>query len=76
MKKIKLTCAHAVVKHLISQKILINGKNDEKHEWSTLFDNDTNCEKYSEEDVSFHYTYNDGVIYVYCNTQFFRKYNQ
>ncbi len=50
--------------------ILVNGKNDEKHEWSTLFDNDTNCEKYSEEDVSFHYTYNDGVIYVYCNTQF------
>ena len=27
MKKIKLTCAHAIVKHLISQKILINGKN-------------------------------------------------
>ena len=26
MKKIKLTCAHAIVKHLISQKILINGK--------------------------------------------------
>ena len=26
MKKIKLTCAHAVVKHLISQKILINDK--------------------------------------------------
>ena len=26
MKKIKLTCAHAIIKHLISQKILINGK--------------------------------------------------
>ena len=26
MKKIKLTCAHAIVKYLISQKILINGK--------------------------------------------------
>ena len=28
MKKIKLTCAHAVIKHLISQKILINGKKE------------------------------------------------
>ena len=26
MKKIQLTCAHAIVKHLISQKILIGGK--------------------------------------------------
>ena len=26
MKKIKLTCAHAIVKHLIAQKILIDGK--------------------------------------------------
>ena len=26
MKKIKLTCAHAIVKHLIFQKILIDGK--------------------------------------------------
>ena len=26
MKKIKLTCAHALVKHLISQKIYIDGK--------------------------------------------------
>ena len=26
MKKIKLTCAHAIVRYLISQKILINGK--------------------------------------------------
>ena len=29
MKKIKLTCAHAIVKHLISQKILIDGKKDQ-----------------------------------------------
>ncbi len=28
MKKIKLTCAHAIVKYLISQKILIDGKNE------------------------------------------------
>ena len=28
MKKIKLTCAHAVIKHLISQKILINAKKE------------------------------------------------
>ena len=28
MKKIKLTCAHAIVKHLIAQKILINGKKE------------------------------------------------
>jgi len=28
MKKIKLTCAHAIVKHLISQKIFIDGKNE------------------------------------------------
>ena len=28
MKKIKLTCAHAVVKYLISQKILIDGKKE------------------------------------------------
>jgi TPP-dependent trihydroxycyclohexane-1,2-dione (THcHDO) dehydratase len=28
MKKIKLTCAHAIVKHLISQKILIDGKKE------------------------------------------------
>jgi 3D-(3,5/4)-trihydroxycyclohexane-1,2-dione acylhydrolase (decyclizing) len=28
MKKIKLTCAHAIVKHLISQKILIEGKKE------------------------------------------------
>ena len=28
MKKIKLTCAHAVVKYLIAQKILINGKKE------------------------------------------------
>ena len=26
MKKIQLTCAHAIVKHLISQKILVDGK--------------------------------------------------
>jgi len=26
MKKITLTCAHAIVKYLIAQKILINGK--------------------------------------------------
>ena len=26
MKKIKLTCAHAIVKHLIAQKIIIDGK--------------------------------------------------
>ena len=26
MKKLKLTCAHAIVKHLIAQKILIDGK--------------------------------------------------
>ena len=26
MKKIQLTCAHAIVKYLISQKILIDGK--------------------------------------------------
>ena len=26
MKKIQLTCAHAIIKHLISQKILIDGK--------------------------------------------------
>ena len=29
MKKIKLTCAHAIVRHLISQKILINGKKEQ-----------------------------------------------
>ena len=28
MKKITLTCAHAVVKYLIAQKILINGKKE------------------------------------------------
>ena len=28
MKKIKLTCAYAIVKHLISQKILIDGKKE------------------------------------------------
>ena len=28
MKKIKLSCAHAIVKHLISQKILIDGKKE------------------------------------------------
>ena len=28
MKKIKLTCAHAIVKYLISQKILISGKKE------------------------------------------------
>ena len=28
MNKIKLTCAHAIVKHLISQKILIDGKKE------------------------------------------------
>ena len=28
MKKIKLTCAHAIVKYLIAQKILINGKKE------------------------------------------------
>ena len=28
MKKIKLTCAHAIVKHLISQKIFIDDKNE------------------------------------------------
>ena len=28
MKKIKLTCAHAIVKYLISQKILIDGKKE------------------------------------------------
>ena len=28
MKRIKLTCAHAVVKYLIAQKILINGKEE------------------------------------------------
>ena len=26
MKKIQLTCAHAIVKYLISQKILVDGK--------------------------------------------------
>ena len=26
MKKIKLTCAYAIVKHIIAQKILIDGK--------------------------------------------------
>ena len=29
MKKIKLTCAHAIVRYLISQKILINGKKEQ-----------------------------------------------
>ncbi len=29
MKKIKLTCAHAIIKHLISQKILIDGKKEQ-----------------------------------------------
>ncbi len=29
MKKIKLTCAHAIIKHLIAQKILINGKKEQ-----------------------------------------------
>ncbi len=29
MKKIKLTCAHAIVKHLIAQKILIDGKKEQ-----------------------------------------------
>ena len=28
MKKITLTCAHAIVKYLIAQKILINGKKE------------------------------------------------
>ena len=28
MKKITLTCAHAIVKYLITQKILINGKKE------------------------------------------------
>ena len=28
MKKIKLTCAHAIVKYLIAQKILIDGKKE------------------------------------------------
>ena len=28
MKKNKLTCAHAIVKYLIAQKILINGKKE------------------------------------------------
>jgi len=28
MKKITLTCAHAIVKYLISQKILIKGKKE------------------------------------------------
>ncbi len=28
MKKIKLTCSHAIVKHLIAQKILIDGKKE------------------------------------------------
>ena len=28
MKKIKLTCAHAIIKHLIAQKILIDGKKE------------------------------------------------
>ena len=28
MKKINLTCAHAIVKYLIAQKILINGKKE------------------------------------------------
>ena len=28
MKKIKLTCAHAIIKHLISQKILLDGKKE------------------------------------------------
>ena len=28
MKKITLTCAHAVVKYLIAQKILIDGKKE------------------------------------------------
>ncbi len=29
MKKIKLTCAHAIIKHLIGQKILIDGKKEQ-----------------------------------------------
>ena len=29
MKKIKLTCAHAIIKHLIAQKILIDGKKEQ-----------------------------------------------
>ncbi len=29
MKKIKLTCAHAIIKHLIAQKILIEGKKEQ-----------------------------------------------
>ena len=29
MKKIKITCAHAIIKHLISQKILIDGKKEQ-----------------------------------------------
>ena len=29
MKKIKLTCAHAIIKHLISQKIMIEGKEEQ-----------------------------------------------
>jgi 3D-(3,5/4)-trihydroxycyclohexane-1,2-dione acylhydrolase (decyclizing) len=28
MKKIKLTCSHAIVKHLIAQKILIEGRKE------------------------------------------------
>ncbi len=29
MKKIKLTCAHAIIKHLIAQKVLIDGKKEQ-----------------------------------------------
>ena len=29
MKKIKLTCAHAIIKHLIAQKILIDGRKEQ-----------------------------------------------
>ena len=29
MKKIKLTCAHAIIKHIIAQKILIDGKKEQ-----------------------------------------------
>ena len=29
MKKIKITCAHAIIKHLIAQKILIDGKKEQ-----------------------------------------------
>ena len=36
MKKIKLTCAHAIIKYLIAQKILIDGKKEPVTEWEKI----------------------------------------